>query len=177
MKRMLTGNRDEAHFRGVWHRAALGVVALMLACSSSSSNSPSASPCRSLSSGDGCYCGDDAAQSTDPLFPSSCSRQGLGGHSICCKGAKYCQCRKAQCGRDSATSCTCGVVDVELSSKSDSCTGTASMCCTDDTGYCYCEEGCDKRFGSRSIGTTCDLATAPLRCSADFGETEVDACE
>jgi hypothetical protein len=48
------------------------------------------------------------------------------------------------------------------------------MCCTQDTGYCYCEDGCINRFGNHSVGS-CDLATAPLRCIT--GSMEVDGCE
>jgi hypothetical protein len=55
-----------------------------------------------------------------------------------------------------------------------SCTGTATTCCTSDTGYCYCEDGCGMRFGSRVV-PSCDITTDTAACLS--GETQVSSCE
>lgn len=55
-----------------------------------------------------------------------------------------------------------------------SCDGTAPTCCTQDTGYCYCEDGCELRFGNRPV-TSCGPSTEAARCSS--GETQVSSCE
>lgn len=120
----------------------------------------------------GCTCGDEAVQSSKPPYPSKCSRQAIGGHSICCKGKTFCKCEMARCGT-SGGNCMCGS-GISLSTDVTSCTATASMCCTQDTGYCYCEDGCNKRFASAVVGT-CDVSSAPLRC--DTGLQEVESCE
>jgi hypothetical protein len=41
-------------------------------------------------------------------------------------------------------------------------------------GYCYCEDGCDQRYGNVAV-STCDVASAPFHC--DSGQEEADNCE
>jgi hypothetical protein len=168
---------------------AVSVVLSFLACGSSSDSTSGSGPagstsqCRAAEARDGqavvssgCSCGDDAVASGRPSYPTRCTAAALSGNSICCKSATSCRCAPAQCGTSISGSCACGAF-LPLYGAVNACTGTASMCCTQDTGYCYCEDGCDKRFSSHSVGSSCAPSNAPLRCSESAGETEVQGCE
>ena len=121
----------------------------------------------------GCVCRDEPREG-DVAFQGTCSAAGMGTRAICCRGSDYCKCMPVQCGISSISgNCLCGV-DVFLESLVASCTGTAATCCTQDTGYCYCEDGCESRFANYLVDT-CDLSTSTATCSSD--ELPVSNCQ
>jgi hypothetical protein len=133
------------------------------ACGTTASPNP-VSQCRARETqggqavtGGGCVCG-TAADQAMPTYPTLCSNAAVGGNAICCKSATSCSCVPAQCGYTIGNSfCACGS-GIFFSSKETTCTGKASMCCTQNTGYCYCE-----------------APSAPLMCPP--GATQVLTCE
>ncbi len=140
------------------------------ACSSSSSGSSSPA---CWSEGHWCICGADRPSSA-PDFAGTCNASAVGERGICCKSAKRCSCAPVRCGIDSSDGfCMCGI-DPYVSRFVGSCTATATTCCTQDTGYCYCEAGCEKRFANRVV-STCELTTPTAAC--DSGEVEVESCQ
>jgi hypothetical protein len=106
---------------------------------------------------------------------AQCTEASVGGHGICCQGSGRCTCRPISCGISTATGdCTCGSLLPAFSGGRTSCTATASTCCTQDTHYCYCEDGCEARFGNRIV-SSCDLTTDTVMCGS--GETQVASCD
>jgi hypothetical protein len=152
--------------------AALTVVSLVLVIGCSDT--------RSLGGGCavdgdwGCICRADPWEGETP-FDGTCAVSGFGGErAICCQGDDYCRCELVRCGISAVTGlCLCGVGAI-LDSVVGSCDGTASTCCTQDTGYCYCEEGCQNRFANRPVGT-CNAGTDTATCGTF--ETRVTSCE
>jgi len=148
--------------------AALSLVfGLIFAGACSSSNSDSGSACWVLN--DGCACGPDRPSNAVP-FKGTCSQLGVGDTAICCRRDAHCHCYPVRCGISVGGDCACGV---GFPDQFDSCTGTASTCCTQDTGYCYCEEGCEKRFENRVV-SSCDKTTQTVTCD---GDEKVSSCE
>ena len=121
-----------------------------------------------------CICFDEPRDITNP-FEGTCDENAFGADpGICCRGPSACRCEPVRCGISGSTgNCLCGIGAI-LSSTTASCDGTASTCCTQDTGYCYCEEGCEGRFGNRLV-SSCDAATDTAVCQ--FGDTRVPSCE
>ena len=98
----------------------------------------------------------------------------MGEHGLCCQGENDCRCQPVECGISSIHGdCVCGA-GMYIDSFMGSCEGTASTCCTQNTGYCYCEDGCENRFESMVV-SSCDRTTFTARCSA--GQTQVSACQ
>ena len=149
---------------------AAGISALVLigACSSDSGGA------HCWTGGDYCVCGGERPPDAAD-FPGACDANAFGARALCCKGKESCECAKVLCGVGTDGSCVCGLV---VSSSSyhivDSCTGTASTCCTQDTGYCYCEEGCQNRFANHVV-SDCDAHTTTATCYDD--ETQVTSCQ
>jgi hypothetical protein len=111
-------------------------------------------------------------------FEGTCNTSAFGGRTVCCRGTSYCRCEEVLCGISAVDgACLCGI-GVTLTRTVSSCTGTAPTCCTQDTGYCYCEDGCELRFGNRVVAS-CDLSTDTARCQVDdvIHETSVTSCE
>lgn len=122
----------------------------------------------------GCICRSEAREDDVP-FEGTCAESGFGGErAICCQGEDYCRCELVQCGISAISGlCLCGV-GAPLSTLVGSCDGTASTCCTQDTGYCYCEDGCESRFANRPV-SSCNAATETASCATY--ETPVSSCE
>jgi hypothetical protein len=113
----------------------------------------------------------------DVPFGRTCDEAAFDGdRAICCRGGSYCFCDRVRCGISASSGlCRCGLLDVSaLASMVGSCDTMASTCCTQDTGYCYCEEGCEMRFGNRLVGS-CDTSTEAATCGSS--ETQVASCE
>src|SRR5258708_23388229 len=146
-------------------------VAVLVACSlAAACGSGSGSACWKL--GRGCACGGERPTGTVD-FSGTCNENGVGERGICCQAAGSCRCIPVHCGISSFSGvCLCGA-DPLISSTVASCTGTASTCCTQDTGYCYCEEGCQDRFENRLV-TSCELTTSAATCNDS--ETRVSSC-
>jgi hypothetical protein len=122
---------------------------------------------------EGCICRAQPREG-DVEFQERCSEAGVGERGLCCQGDNYCRCEPVKCGISSISGmCVCGV-GVFLSSTVASCDGTAGTCCTQDTGYCYCKDGCENRFANRIV-TSCDMSTSAATCSD--GETQVSSCQ
>lgn len=153
--------------------AAIGVILAALAgagCSSSSSESDT-SAC--WTSGSSCVCGAERP-TTAVDFNGTCNESGLGDRAICCQTDSSCYCMPVTCGISAVDGvCLCGVGTLNATLVA-SCDGTASTCCTQDTGYCYCEDGCQDRYANRVVDS-CNLATTAATC--DEGETQVSSCE
>lgn len=102
------------------------------------------------------------------------------GEGLCCKdnASGSCDCKPIQCGLSAVGgSCVCGR-DMHISNELESCSDTAAMCCYTDTGYCYCEDGCDQRFGSYFNGTSCEPSDYSINCGGMYsGLVEVDSCQ
>lgn len=121
----------------------------------------------------GCVCRVEPRDS-DVEFAGTCDEAGVGERGICCQGDDYCRCEPVRCGISSINgNCACGV-GLFLDTLMGSCEGTAPTCCTQDTGYCYCEDGCEARFGNRLV-PSCDLSTNTISCFAD--EIRVASCQ
>ena len=125
---------------------------------------------------EGCICRLEPF-SSEPPFAGTCSEAEVGDRAICCQGSDYCNCEPVLCGISNYDgNCLCGVgVAFDFSRFVASCDGTDTTCCTNDTGYCYCEDGCEARFGSRLVAS-CNESTAPLSCDPDY-EVRVSSCE
>ena len=159
-------------------------LALLAACGSAGSSASSVTESQCRASDDnggevvlvaGCWCGEDAVASSHPKYSGTCSEAGVGGLAICCKSSTSCACHRVRCGPSSVDgTCVCGL-GLGIESDQTTCAGTANDCCRTDTGYCYCENGCQNRFASYSIGSSCEMTDAILEC--DFGEQAVDSCE
>lgn len=128
---------------------------------------------------EGCICAENSLES-EVRFEGTCSPAGVGQPAVCCEGTNtyygdYCRCEPVRCGITSDGLCLCGVgVWFNFIRSVDSCTGTAPTCCTQDTGYCYCEEGCERRFANRVVGD-CDLTTNTAVCPSH--EFDVGSCQ
>ena len=122
----------------------------------------------------GCLCGVTPFPDDVP-FERTCDESAFGGRpTVCCREDDVCACEPVQCGSEADGTCICGVGIITERRIVASCDGTASTCCTQDTGYCYCEEGCERRFGSRVV-LSCNQTTDTARCST--GQTQVASCE
>lgn len=123
--------------------------------------------------GNGCACGSERSNDDVP-FAGTCNETAFGERGVCCQREEYCYCEPVLCGISAVNGlCVCGI-GVYFDSLVASCDGTAGTCCTQDTGYCYCEDGCDARFANRIVAS-CNSMTAPATCS-DY-EVEVPSCE
>lgn len=144
------------------------------ACGSEDSNGATPESGRCAQWGDnGCICRTEPREG-DVAFNGTCDQSGVGEPSVCCKSKDSCHCEAVQCGISSiGGECLCGI-GVSFDNLVDSCTGTATTCCTQDTGYCYCEDGCENRFANRVV-SSCDRTTSAATCSS--GETEVSSCQ
>src|SRR5512145_665452 len=123
------------------------VSALPLACDSSSSSDSGKGNC--WESADGCACGVERP-SDATAFTGTCDENGVGDRGICCKSETSCFCLPVRCGMASDGVCECGLGTPGAYAVA-TCDGTASTCCTQDTGYCYCEEGCQNRYANRVV--------------------------
>jgi hypothetical protein len=130
-----------------------------------------ATPC--WKSDNGCRCGTD--RPVDAVeFSGTCSEGGVGKAGICCQYDDYCQCRTVECSIDSVDGiCLCGLTPNSGDVVVESCTDRAKTCCTQDTGYCYCEDGCENRFANRVV-PSCDRTTTTVSCS---GAPRVVSCQ
>ncbi len=160
--------------------AAVGLTGLALASACGSDSSPGSglgsgsgrSTCVVLND-DGCICGAEPRED-DVDFQGMCDENGVGERGVCCKRGDRCKCEPVQCGISSiGGDCLCGA-GLLLDSIVGSCEGTASTCCTQDTGYCYCEDGCMNRFANRLVGS-CDMSTSAATCPD--GEEQVSSCQ
>jgi hypothetical protein len=162
-----------------WVAVAVGVLALvsMSGCSSDSADGADDADgadgaCAKLGD-EGCICRTESRED-DVKFQGTCSEGGVGDRGVCCRGDDYCRCEPVKCGISSiGGDCVCGV-GVFLSSTVASCDGTAGTCCTQDTGYCYCEDGCENRFANRIV-SSCNVSTSAATCGD--GETPVSSCQ
>lgn len=118
-----------------------------------------------------CYCDDTTVFDAGI---AQCTPASVGEHAICCEGSGSCSCRPITCGIESSGNCLCGSLLPAFTGGMTSCTGTATTCCTQDTGYCYCEDGCEMRFGNRIV-SSCDITSDTIVC--DSGDTQVSFCE
>jgi hypothetical protein len=149
----------------------LGLSAFILAgACSSNSDSAGANCWVSGPSNLSCSCGQERPMNA-VSFKGTCNEGGVGARGLCCQGHDYCSCRPVTCGITGDGSCTCGILGVDGLA---SCTGTASTCCTQNTNYCYCEEGCQSRFANHLVNS-CDRTTSTVTCDDD--ETRVASCE
>ena len=147
----------------------------IFASTSTSSSNPDPTRPACWANGDGCVCGEERPDSAAD-FPGTCDENSVGDRGSCCQGSDDCYCSAIYCGIDRVDGlCLCGFpVSPETHIIVDSCTATASMCCTQDTGYCYCEDECINRFANRTVGS-CDLTTSTVVCYED--EVQVASCE
>jgi hypothetical protein len=123
-------------------------------------------------SGDSCACGNE--RPSDAIaFAGTCDEKGFGERGICCKSEASCFCLPVSCGIASDGICECGLGTPGLYAV-DTCEGTASTCCTQDTGYCYCEEGCQNRYANRVV-SSCNQMTSAATCG-DYG-SQVTSCQ
>lgn len=154
-------------------KCLLSIVATVLvfsqiqACSSSSEEKASC-----WVSFSGCACRDKLS-ADEVAFTGTCDENGVGKRGICCQGDTSCYCLPVSCGvRVSDGICMCGIGSPGDYSV-ETCDGTASTCCTQDTGYCYCEEGCQNRFANRLVDS-CNITTTTATC--EYGP-QVTSCE
>lgn len=158
------------------YRCALGDETTALAeCvgQSAPSSERESEDSRCVEWGDGCSCG-NARRDDDVPFVGTCDESAFDGRAICCQGDNYCRCEPVLCGISTMNgNCLCGV-GAYIDSVVASCDGTAGTCCTQDTGYCYCEDGCENRFANRIVNT-CNQTTSTATCSDD--EVQVASCQ
>ena len=171
----VANSRDEAACQQLIdsedYRCAQGDETSALARCVGAADAPESSVC--VESGDGCSCRDER-RDTDVPFGGTCNESAFGGPGLCCQGTNYCNCEPVLCGISSIDGvCLCGV-GVFLDSTVASCDGTAGTCCTQDTGYCYCEDGCQDRFANRIV-SSCNQDTSAATCSDT--EVQVPSCE
>ncbi len=158
------------------YRCAVSDETTALAKCVSGSSTPSSSEDlnRCLKWGDnGCVCR-DTRYDDDVPFPGVCDEASVGVRGLCCQGEGYCNCEAVLCGISASNGfCLCGV-GVGFETLVASCDGAAGTCCTQDTGYCYCEDGCEQRFSSRIV-TTCNQNTTAATCEEN--EIQVTSCQ
>lgn len=151
--------------RWSWGVAGLSALALVSGCADQRA-------CAEYGE-EGCICRMEPADS-DVEFAGTCDESGVGERGVCCQGDDYCRCEPVRCGISAINgNCACGV-GLFLSSIVGSCDGTASTCCTQNTGYCYCEDGCQDRFANRTV-FSCNAATETATCRD--GELRVASCQ
>lgn len=121
-----------------------------------------------------CLCDADPREDDVP-FGRRCDLSAFGAvPTVCCQRASSCYCEPVRCGITDDGACLCGVGIFGLRTIVDSCQGMASTCCTYDTGYCICEDGCEEQFESREV-LFCDTTTDTAVCPSD--STPVPSCE
>lgn len=122
---------------------------------------------------DGCICREERYPDDVP-FEGTCEESSVGESALCCRGEDYCHCEPVLCGISVGTErCICGV-GVAFETLVTSCDDNGQTCCTQDTGYCYCEDGCEQRFGNRVV-SSCNRDTDTATCYEE--ETPVRSCE
>lgn len=122
---------------------------------------------------DGCICREDRYESDVP-FEGTCEASSVGEPSLCCSGDGYCHCEPVLCGFSVGSgTCICGV-GVAFDFLVESCDDIAQTCCTQNTGYCYCEDGCEQNFGSYLV-SSCNQNTPTASCYDD--EVRMAGCE
>jgi hypothetical protein len=153
----------------------LAVLASFSACGSDSDGTSASKSGMSMcwESDEGCECGPDRP-ATAVTFSGTCSATDLAEHAYCCKRDDTCVCDPVQCSVGTDGVCLCGLSPRPGDIVVESCSDRAQTCCTQDTGYCYCEDGCEKRFANRVVAT-CDRATNTVDCGDYWAR--VDRCE
>ena len=155
-------------------RRCLGLVGLVSLSIAGCVGDPAAGGTCAVDGTRGCVCRMEPDPGDVP-FAGVCNEAAFSGErTFCCRGSTYCFCEPLRCGIASDGVCLCGISLFDERTIVASCDGTASTCCTQDTGYCYCEEGCERRFGNRLVAS-CNTPTDTARCSST--ETRVTSCE